>query len=55
MGYLYFDDSKHPQCGFTLGAFVFCDDDLTELINDELLQVGLKPGKDEFKSSVYRP
>ena len=52
MGYLYFDDSKHPQCGFALGVFVFSDDDLTELINRELCQSGLKPGEDEFKSSA---
>lgn len=52
MGYLYFDDSKHPECGFALGVFVFCDDDPSELINSELLESGLKPGEDEFKSSA---
>ena len=51
MGYLYFDDSKHPACGFALGVFVFCDDDPSELINSKLLQSGLKPGEEEFKSS----
>ena len=52
MGFLYFDDSKHPECGFALGVFVFCDEDPSELINSELLQSGLKPGEDEFKSSA---
>ena len=52
MGYLYFDDSKHPQHGFALGVFVFSDKDRTELINNQLRRSGLKPGEDEFKSSA---
>src|SRR5688572_26022829 len=51
MGYIFFDESKHPRRGFNLGAFVYCAEDLSERIQDALLKNGLRPNLDEFKSS----
>lgn len=53
MGYVYFDDSKHPRAGFSLGAFVCCDDNLDDKVHGVLKKHGLVPGSDEFKSSTH--
>jgi hypothetical protein len=52
MGFLYFDDSKHPARGFCLGAFVYSALDPTESVRLALSQCGLVAGVDEFKSSA---
>jgi hypothetical protein len=51
-GFLYFDDSKHPEAGFYLGAFIYSEKDLNETINQFILQAGLDPTTDEFKSGL---
>jgi hypothetical protein len=52
MGYFFFDESKHPDRGFSIGAFVYCSEDPTKAINDALLRHGFRPGAEEFKSSA---
>lgn len=52
MGYFFLDDSKHPKEGFCLSSFVFCPSDPQSAIEQILLNHGLEPGKDEFKSSA---
>ena len=53
MGLLFFDDSKHDNQGFSLGAFVYVDRDPRPAVNRALQDCGLCPGIDEFKSSSY--
>lgn len=53
MGYLYFDDSKHPRAGFNLGAFVYCEENPENKVSEALKKHGLVPGVDEFKSSAH--
>jgi hypothetical protein len=52
MAYLFFDDTKHPQLGFSLGAFVASKTDLVSEMQQLLLENGLVPGQDEFKSGA---
>jgi hypothetical protein len=52
MGFIFFDDSKHPEAGFCLGALVYLNEDPSEQIDDVLRQQGLVPGVDEFKSRL---
>lgn len=52
MDYFFFDESKHPARGFSIGAFVYCTEDPTKAINDALSRHGFKPGVEEFKSSA---
>ncbi|MBS0126292.1 DUF3800 domain-containing protein [Thetidibacter halocola] len=52
MAYLYLDDSKHHQFGFSLAAFVICDDDPTEEIAKILNRHGFDPSSFEYKSSA---
>jgi hypothetical protein len=52
MGFFYFDESIHPHAKFTLGAFVYAERDLDEVVADALRQSGLTPRIDEFKSGA---
>src|SRR5258708_27278197 len=52
MGYFHFDESVHTTANFTLGAFVYSEEPLDTLVAEALLQSGLIPGVDEFKSRV---
>lgn len=52
MAWIFFDDSKHLQHGFALGAMVACENDPSEAVNDILRRHGLRPGIDEFKSRL---
>ncbi len=52
MGFFHFDESVHPTAKFALGAFVYSEEPLDDLVGDALHQSGLTPGVDEFKSSV---
>lgn len=54
MGYLYFDDSKHSKCNFYLGAFVYSDIDLDNIIVEYIKSSGLNPSIDEFKSRLRK-
>jgi hypothetical protein len=51
MGFFYFDESIHERAGFILGAYVYSAEDISPLVNDCLISLGLRPGEDEFKSS----
>jgi hypothetical protein len=51
MQYVYFDESIHDECGFIIGAFVFCDDSPDVAIGDLLNKYGLNSIDSEFKSS----
>lgn len=52
MGWFYFDESIHERGGFIIGAFVYCESDLSPAVFEALSAVGLEPGTDEFKSSA---
>lgn len=47
---LYFDDSRHPQRGFELGAFVIADQPVDAHVRHVLVEHGLDPNTDEYKS-----
>lgn len=49
--HIYFDESIHDRGGFVLGSYV-CGRDADLAISDALVRCGLRPGVDEFKSSV---
>ncbi len=51
-GYIYYDDSKHHEAGFYLGAFIYSDKDLNDIICEYISFCGLDPNKDEFKSRL---
>lgn len=53
-GFIYYDDSKHYDSGFYLGAFVYCDKDLNDIISEYISICGLDPNKDEFKSRLRK-
>jgi hypothetical protein len=52
MGFFYFDESIHQNWKFTLGAFVYAERDLDEVVAEALRQSGLTPRIDEFKSGA---
>ena len=52
MGFFYFDESIHPNAKFTLGAFVYAERDLDQVVAEALQQSGLTPRIDEFKSGA---
>jgi Protein of unknown function (DUF3800) len=52
MGFFYFDESIHPNAKFSLGAFVYAEHDLEEVVAGVLRQGGLTPRIDEFKSGA---
>ncbi len=51
MQYVYFDESIHDECGFIVGAFVFCDESPDVAIHHLLNKYGLNSIDSEFKSS----
>ncbi len=53
-GFIYYDDSKHTDSGFYLGAFVYSDIDLDDKISEYISICGLDPNKDEFKSRLRK-
>ena len=52
MGVFHFDESIHSAGGFILGAFVWFKADPAEEIRGALIEAGLRPGIDEFKSGA---
>jgi len=51
MGFLYLDDSKHPEHAFCISALVYVPSDPHDSLAELLKKYGLTPGIDEFKSS----
>lgn len=51
-GFIYYDDSKHPNADFFMGAFIYSERDLNEEISQYISSIGLDPSKDEFKSRL---
>jgi len=51
MAYIFFDDSKHHDWGFSLGAFSICEHDPTEELRRVVEKNGYDPEHFEFKSS----
>jgi hypothetical protein len=52
MGFLWFDESIRDNGKFIVGALVYCDTNLSPLIQKEWKSMGLNPTKFEFKSST---
>ena len=52
MGYFYFDETIRDSAGFILGAFIYSDEDLTEIVHSKISEAGLRPRIDEFKSGA---
>lgn len=52
MPYFYFDESLHPTADFIIGAFVGSREDKTVPVQRALVEAGLRPGVDEYKSGV---
>ncbi|WP_122073538.1 DUF3800 domain-containing protein [Pseudophaeobacter sp. EL27] len=52
MAFLYLDDSKHHRYGFSLAAFVICESDPTEEVEEIFRKYGFDPTMFEFKSSA---
>lgn len=50
MTIVFYDESRHPRAGFTVGAFVIFDDDPSAAIQSIIRSAGLTPGQDEYKS-----
>ena len=46
----FYDESRHPRAGFSVGAFVIFADDPTVEIQSIIRDAGLVPGQDEYKS-----
>ncbi|HEY2232618.1 MAG TPA: hypothetical protein VGK01_04000 [Candidatus Angelobacter sp.] len=51
MGFFFFDESIHSAAGFSLGTFVYSENDLNAPVAEALIRGGLLPRSDEFKSS----
>ena len=52
MGFFYFDESIHQRGKFALGSFVYSETSLDCSVINALLESGLIPGVDEFKSGA---
>src|SRR3972149_1959583 len=52
MGYFYFDDSIHKRGGFALGALVYADNSVENMMVQAFQSAGLTIGIHEFKSSI---
>ena len=52
MGFLWFDESIRDNGRFIAGALVYCDKDLSPIIQNEWKSMGLDPTQFEFKSSA---
>jgi hypothetical protein len=48
--YIFFDDSQHRRGDFVLGGFVVFQADPTVEITAAIIEAGLHPGSDEYKS-----
>jgi hypothetical protein len=48
--HIFVDESHHARGGFTLGAYLFFDADPAGLVLNALVQTGLTPRVDEYKS-----
>ena len=53
MGYFYFDESIHARGGFIFGALIYSEEDVTHDVFQALIEVGLVPTQDEFKSHSH--
>jgi len=53
MGFFYFDESIHPRGKFALGSFVYSETSLDSWVSNALMEGGLIPRVDEFKSGAY--
>jgi hypothetical protein len=53
MGEIFLDESIRESGGFIVGAFVYCERDPTSAVHAALVQAGMRPGVDEFKSSAW--
>lgn len=52
MAFIYLDDSKHHNFGFSLAAFFICETDPTEEVSSIFRDLGFDPNVFEFKSSA---
>lgn len=52
MSFLYLDDSKHHQFGFSLAAFAICEADPAKELHTVFDKFGYDPSTFEFKSSA---
>jgi hypothetical protein len=52
MGFFYFDESIHQRGKFALGSFVYSETSLDSPVAKALLESGLVPGVNEFKSGA---
>lgn len=52
MGVFYFDESIHPKGKFAIGCFVYSETCLDSPVSNALLESGLVPKVDEFKSGA---
>jgi|SRR5579863_480139 len=52
MGFFYFDESIHPKGKFSLGVFIYSESSLECSVRDALLESGLVPKVDEYKSGA---
>lgn len=52
MIYSYVDESIHDSCGFVATAFVFAEENFEKSVEEVLLEAGLSPPSEEFKSSA---
>ena len=52
MIYCYVDESIHDSCGFVATAFVFAEENFEKTVEEVLLEAGLSPPSEEFKSSA---
>ena len=53
MGNFYFDETIQAKAGFTIGAFIYSDSDLSSIVFSALERSGLTPTVDEFKSGAH--
>ena len=52
MAYFYLDDSKHHKFGFSLAAFVICEEDPTSEVSQIFWSHGFNPEQFELKSTL---
>ena len=52
MGFFYFVESIHPRGKFALGSFVYSETSLDSTVSKALMESGLIPKVDEFKSEA---
>lgn len=52
MSYFYFDESIRENGKFIIGALVISESDLSPIVRNKWLDMGLNPDIDEYKSSI---